>query len=251
MVNYRKLSLPELFRACQEDNDPRARETILANNCGLVWGIIVRHYEDRGEPVEDLFQEGMLGLNRAIDDFNYLGENKFSTYASHWIRGYIQNYLKKPRGIIKIPKSAIILYAKISEEISKGENDIETIAVNVGRKKETIAEFMALGYLFKTTSLDARVKNGDDSSTATLKDILGDSRAIDPSVVVDQDTIEKAIKKLGPSQRFVIEKKYYQGWDLKDLREAMGCSKQNVHQKEQIALGNLKKHLIAYEELVS
>ena len=88
----------------KKTGDPSAREAVLANHLGLV-GFYARQYADRGMDYDDLFQEGCLGLLAALDRFDPSLGFEFSTYASHFIRGYILEFYRTKAWPCSVPRS--------------------------------------------------------------------------------------------------------------------------------------------------
>src|SRR4051794_3028921 len=87
-----------------ERGDLRAKEEMIERNLRLVFAV-ARPYAGRGLPLEDLVQEGTIGLVRAVEKFDYRRGFKFSTYAVWWIRRALVNALGAAR-TIRIPSSA-------------------------------------------------------------------------------------------------------------------------------------------------
>ena len=100
--------------------DRVARETLVRHNLGLVVGV-VRSQRRGGVRVEDLVQEGNLGLMRAVEKFDPDAGTRFATYATWWIRAYVWKYLKQARSIVKpqtgkVAQSDVSLDSPISDE---------------------------------------------------------------------------------------------------------------------------------------
>jgi RNA polymerase primary sigma factor len=102
-----------------ERGDPQAKEELLNANVRLV-ASVARRYLGRGLPLEDLMQEGMIGLMRAIEKYNYRKGYRFSTYATHWIRQAVSRALANQGRSIRLPAhvvDAIGRIARIREEL--------------------------------------------------------------------------------------------------------------------------------------
>ena len=166
--------------------------------------------------IEDLINEGNLGLMHAAEKFNPSTGNKFITYAVWWIRAYIQKAIRETSTGIKFPSHKF-------DEMKKSK--------------------------WKLASLDKAV--GNDEEKATLADFIVDERIINPeeSFLIHQTELElkQFIKELKPNEKAVIIKRY--GLDgkepmkLSEIGSLMGYSKERIRQLENRALAQLKKNL--------
>jgi RNA polymerase sigma factor (sigma-70 family) len=166
--------------------------------------------------IEDLINEGNLGLMHAAEKFNPSTGNKFITYAVWWIRAYIQKAIRETSTGIKFPSHKF-------DEMKKSK--------------------------WKLARLDKAV--GNDEEKATLADFIVDERIMNPeeSFLIHQTELElkQFIKELKPNEKAVIIKRY--GLDGKDpmtlseIGSILGFSKERIRQLESRALNQLKKNL--------
>ena len=166
--------------------------------------------------IEDLINEGNLGLMHAAEKFDSSTGNKFITYAVWWIRAYIQKAIRETSTGIKFPSHKF-------DEMKKSK--------------------------WKLASLDKAV--GNDEEKATLADFIVDERIMNPeeSFLIHQTELElkQFIKELKPNEKAVIIKRY--GLDgkepmkLSEIGSLMGYSKERIRQLENRALAQLKKNL--------
>ena len=165
--------------------------------------------------IEDLINEGNLGLMHAAEKFNPSTGNKFITYAVWWIRAYIQKAIRETSTGIKFPSHKF-------DEMKKSK--------------------------WKLARLDKAV--GKDEEKATLADFIVDERIMNPeeSFLIHQTELElkQFIKELKPNEKAVIIKRY--GLDGKDpmtlseIGSILGFSKERIRQLESRALNQLKKN---------
>ena len=99
----RDAATPELFEKYQKTRDPQVREELILAHMNLV-RYLARKFANRGEPLEDLTQVGMIGLMNAIDRFDPSRGIRFATYATPTIVGEIRRYFRDWGWAVKVPR---------------------------------------------------------------------------------------------------------------------------------------------------
>lgn len=208
MIKSRKEEYALIEAAQKGDKD--ARNRLMEGNLRLVVKI-AKYYMKTTVPLEDLFQEGTLGLARAIDKFDTSTGYKFSTYATWWVRQNITRYISTKSRTIRVP-------IKVSENIAKYNAALSKMEMDLGREPipEEIAAYLDLPLRQVKTMLKAnqipsslestiRTEYGDDTY---VKDLIPDTKSemVDEQVIEDDRVIRlrKALNKLRPDERFVI-----------------------------------------------
>ncbi len=194
-----------------ERGDLRAKELMINSNLRLVVSI-ARRYQGLGLGMSDLVQEGMIGLIRAAEKFDYRKGFRFSTYATLWIRQAIQRGLDNTARTVRLPANVAQQTRKVervaADLAAKLERDptAEEIAAETGFEPEEVERLRKLDT--KPASLDARV--GEDDS-ASLGELL-DSDAPTPEQQVGDDDvseqIDRALEELPAAERQMIELRF-------------------------------------------
>ena len=231
-----------------ERGDLEAKDRMVNSNLRLVISV-ARKYQGQGLPLGDLIQEGMLGLIRAVEKFDWRKGFKFSTYGTLWIRQAIGRGLANSGRTVRLPVHIVARARKISDAERK-------LAVEYGRQPtdEEIAAFVELPMdevidIRRAdrgpTSLDQGV--GEDGDTALGDLIAGDGPSIEDYVSseLDFETLRDAVGGLPDNERTVITLRF--GLDREEpqaLRETgrrLGLSSERVRQLEDQALRRLSK----------
>lgn len=239
--------------------DRKAFDAILAAHGRLVLKIAykMRHY---GVPLSDLFQEGQVGLIRAIEKFDpSTSEARFATYATWWVRAALQEFTMRNVSIVRSVKTqerrslffkARAVCAKISTlhpELSSGQ--VYARAAQELNADPGEVEAMVFGAGGADVSLNARVGEEEDSSERG--DLIADTSA-GPDEVVEgiidgerqDDVIRRAVSELDPRSQHIIRSRFLVDEDdvltLEDLAGEYGITRERIRQIQDKALHKLK-----------
>jgi RNA polymerase primary sigma factor len=193
-----------------ERGDPAAKHEMIERNVRLVLAV-ARPYAGRGLPLEDLVQEGTIGLVRAVEKFDYRRGLKFSTYAVWWIRRSLMDALGTVR-TIRIPPSAGRHLAAIQraeaelQRVHRGPVSDAAIAEQTGVALRTVGALRCAAQV--TASLDEVA--GEDASP--LVDLIPDSAAPAPweraRELEGQRQIGRMLQALPAKHREVLMRRY-------------------------------------------
>ena len=229
-----------------EQGDLEAKERMINSNLRLVVSIAKR-YQGQELSLLDLIQEGIFGLIRAAEKFDYRRGFKFSTYATFWIRQAIQRGLANKARTIRIPvhigqRERRIARAEreLSARLGREPSDSE-IAEEAELPEAQVEEVRAAART--VTSLDRPV--GEDGETAFGDLLEGDGAAMEEEIQVSlaKETLRRTVSELPEPERRVITLRYgIDGGEPQALRETgrrLGLSAERVRQIEARALRRL------------
>jgi RNA polymerase primary sigma factor len=195
-----------------EEGDTQAKQQMIQSNLALVVHLAKR-YPTNGLSLLDIIQEGVFGLIRAVEKFDWRKGFKFSTYATFWIRQAIQRGMDNKERAIRVPTNVVQRERKVQRaerqlaaELGREPTDEEV----AGRAELTVDEVVALRDVARTvTSLDRPV--GEDEGGASLGDLLS-SPAPQPEeevmVSLRTSAVRQALESLPEDEREVIELRY-------------------------------------------
>ena len=227
--------------------DFAARDTIVAENTGLVWSV-VKKFIGRGYDAEDLFQIGIIGLMKCIDKFDTAFGVKFSTYAVPMIMGEIKRFLRDD-GIIKIsrPLKEMALKAKYMQETIQHATGKPPTMAELAAALETNVEELAYAMEAgnEVESLYAVVHQGDGSPVYLLDKLDRQLADNNDWGLVDKIALREIIRGLAPKERQVIVMRYFQDKTQSQVAEAIGVSQVQVSRIEKRVLQTLRAKLEA------
>lgn len=229
-----------------ERGDLRAKELLINSNLRLV-ASNARRYQNQGLPLADLVQEGMLGLIRASEKFDWRKGFRFSTYATLWIRQAIQRGLENSGRTIRLP----VHVAQRSRKVGRVERElsvrlgreptIDEIAAETGLPIDQIEEVRHQRAAL--VSLDQQV--GEDGDTA-LGDLLPSDHQAPEETAWDNERerlVHEAIASLPETERTVLTLRFGTGREepqtLTAIGKRLGFSAERASQLEQRALKKL------------
>ena len=221
--------------------DKKARDKLIEGNLRLVLSVVQR-FQNRGENMDDLFQVGVIGLIKAIDNFNLDLDVKFSTYAVPMCIGEIRRHLRDdtPLRVSRSLRDTAYKAMQVKERLTNKNNTeptVDEIAKELGIKKSEVV--MALEAIVEPLSLYEPVYN-DGGDTIYVMDQVGDQNT--DSDWIDEILIKDEIKNLEPREKNILYLRFMQGKTQMEVAEEIGISQAQVSRLEKNALRRIKEH---------
>lgn len=228
----------ELLKKARQ-GDMNARDELIKGNLRLVLSVIQR-FQNRGEAMDDLFQVGVIGLIKAIDNFNLDLDVRFSTYAVPMCIGEIRRYLRddNPIRVSRSMRDTAYKAMQVKEELinkNKKEPTIEEIAKALDMEKSEVV--LALEAIVDPVSLYEPVYN-DGGDTIYVMDQIGDNNS--DSDWIDEIMIKDEIKNLDKREQNILYLRFMQGKTQMEVAKEVGISQAQVSRLEKNALKRIK-----------
>lgn len=226
--------------------DDALRERFITGNLRLVLSVVQR-FQNRGESMDDIFQVGCIGLIKALDNFDTSHGVKFSTYAVPMIIGEIRRYLRDNNSIRVSRSMRDLAYRALRarDELLKTmhrEPCIEEIAEKTGAPREDVV--IALDSIQDTVSLYEPVFR-DNDDTVYIMDQISDVQDNEEKWM-DRIAIYEAMVQLRPRERFIVDRRFFDGKTQTEVADEIGISQAQVSRLEKNALESMKKNIQYY-----
>ena len=240
-----KLSQKEQMEMLRDIKNGRIelKDQFIEANLRLVLSII-KKFNNRGENINDIFQIGVVGLIKAIDNFDITQPVQFSTYAVPMIIGEIKRYLRDNSAfrVTRSLRDLSYLISQTREKYVKEHNEeptIDKICELTGAEKEDV--ILAIDSTVTPMSIYDCVYN-DGGDQIYLLDQLKNEKE-DSENVIDKIAIEQILEKLTDKERYIIKKRYFNDKTQSELAEELGVSQAQISRIEKNALERMKKRV--------
>ena len=238
----RKRELLQIIKNGDEKESKKARDEMINGNLRLVLSVIHR-FRNRGEELDDLFQVGVIGLIKAINNFDPALEVKFSTYGVPMILGELKRYIRDNNSV-RVSRSmrdtayrAMQLKEQLTAENNR-EPTVEEIAAQMKLPKEDVV--LALEAIVEPVSLYEPVYS-DGTDTVYVMGQIGDKS--DDATWLEELAIKDAIRGLSDREKKILGLRFFKGKTQMEVAEEIGISQAQVSRIEKGALNTIKKNI--------
>lgn len=227
-----------------KNGDKQARDKLIQGNLRLVLSVLQK-FTGRGESADDLFQVGVIGLIKAIDNFNIDLQVKFSTYGVPMILGEIRRHLRDfqpvrvSRSMRDLAYKAMQAKEKLINE-NQCEPTIDQIAQEIGAKRTDVV--VALESITDPISLFEPICS-DSGDTLYLLDQVSDKS--DSDIALNEMLVNDAVNKLPDRERSILYLRYIQGKTQVEVAKTIGISQAQVSRLEKGAINNIRSQIEA------
>ena len=223
--------------------DKQAKDEVIMGNLRLVLSVVQR-FSNRGEPMDDLFQVGVIGLLKAVENFDITQPVRFSTYGVPMIIGEIRRFLRDGSRV-KISRSmrdnayrALTAREELMNKLQR-EPTVEEIAMQIDLPREVVV--FALEAISDPVSLyDPVFQDGSDA--ICVMDQVRDMGNTDDNWI-EQLSMKQVMESLSDREKRILALRFYDGKTQMEVAAEIGISQAQVSRLEKGALERLKKYI--------
>ena len=227
-----------LIKEYKNTNSKKIKDQIIHGNFKLVLSV-VNKFQKRTDNLDDLFQIGVIGLIKAIDNFSLEHEVRFSTYAVPMIEGEIRRYLRD-NSFLRISRQIKDLSYQVLKEKEHIVNEYGHIpSLEELSKKFSVDKKKALDANMPLSSLNDTLR-GEDDEALTLMDIIPETDNSDEKILL-RISLHQGLEKLPEIERKIIKMRYYEDKSQVEIASLFDISQAQVSRLEKSAIEFLRK----------
>ncbi|HEX2948679.1 MAG TPA: sigma-70 family RNA polymerase sigma factor [Armatimonadota bacterium] len=230
-ISQHKTEMVDNFRVFRETRSIAARDSIVCKHLHIVHSI-ARRFSGLGESIDDLIQEGTIGLLKAVDLFDPDRGVKFSTYACHLITSQIQHYLRDRGRLIRQPAWVQELNTKVSrateqlaQELGR-DPQLAEVAERLNLTEASVHNVLAARELNSVVSLNAPNENGieHDVPQTDKEKILSNKLSALQLPVEERIILEEAVNSLKTLEQSVVRLFFFEDLNQSEIARKLGIS---------------------------
>lgn len=232
-----------LFTKWRESGDPELREKLIFMHVNLV-RFLARRFAERGESQDDLQQQGMIGLIRALDNYDPGREVRFVTFATPTIIGEIRHYFRDKTHSVRVPRQVQEIGNSIAAKIESLSHQLgrspsyREIAASLGMSVEEVIQCVEAVRSRDTVSLD---EPRTDEGPGSLVDQMPEETSF--LHMDDLAALQVAMDKLPKRERRALEYTYFDGYSQAEVARAMNVSQMHISRLLRKGLKLLRKNM--------
>ncbi|TRW28621.1 FliA/WhiG family RNA polymerase sigma factor [Criibacterium bergeronii] len=246
-MDGKEVNIWEVYNLEKDPNKKlEVRNSIISkyvNLVKIVSGKLFSYYAQKIE-YDDLMGYGVIGLIDAIDKYDYKKQIKFETYASFRIRGSIIDHVRNqdwiPRSVRQKSKAINMAFQKLENELGREATD-EELANYLGIEVEEIDKLLAQTSFYNVVSIE------EEFADNYKLQLMDEKKENSPQESLEyKDTLNdltKAIDKLKPKEKMIINLYYYENLTYKEISEIVGVTESRISQIVSSALVKLKDYM--------
>ena len=232
----------ELFKKYQCENDLLAKEKLVNGNLKLVLSIL-RKYTNRCDNLDDLFQVGVIGLIKAIDNFDLSYGLKLSTYACPMIAGEMRRYLRD-NNMLRVSRSMkdLAYRAMQMKEFLTNKNGYVPTYLEIAKElgENEIDVIVSIESTYEPVSIYTPIYNDGGDTIYLFEQIEDKKNNLDVS---NKLALQNAINSLTKREKDILNNRYIIGKTQTEISNELGISQAQVSRIESNAIKTLKKTL--------
>ncbi len=231
-----------LLKEIRATGSKSARDKLIKGNLRLVLSVIQR-FTGRGEDIDDLFQIGVVGLIKAINNFDLSKEVRFSTYCVPMITGELRRHLRDYSHVRVSRSLRDLAYKAIQSRerlcnANQHDPTVQEIADDIGAKREDVV--IALESISDPVSLYEPVYS-DSGDTVYILDQISDKNDVESRL--DEIFIRDAIRSLSSREQDILYQRFLQGRTQTEVAAEIGISQAQVSRLEKSAISRIKNSI--------